>query len=201
MGGAHIDPGQRVRRPPRSRRFCRLKFSGCPRCRARRGHEREGEQRHETCATSDLPRRLDGFGRARAGQARLRGHDRELARRARHHQRDRRQDSRRQLDRCQRLQRRLVRGHLAGQERLCDPDRARHERPRSAARGGPPPGYRPRGAMSRTNRSTTGRRRSIITTVPITGRIGDGAGTGGERRNGRVQVALSSRPRAGRSQP
>ena len=48
---------------------------------------------------------------------------------------------------------RLVRRHLAGEERLCYPDRARPERPR-AARGGPaarlspgarPPGYRPRG--------------------------------------------------------
>src|ERR1019366_3790392 len=71
-----------------------VEVPGRPRCRARRGQERDGEQRHETCATIILSWRLDGFSHARAGEARLRGLDRELARRTGHHQRDRRQDSR-----------------------------------------------------------------------------------------------------------
>src|SRR5450759_2148457 len=56
-----------------------VEVPGRPRCRARRGHERDGEQRHETCATFILSWRLDGFGHGRAGEARLRGLDRESA--------------------------------------------------------------------------------------------------------------------------
>ena len=65
---------------------------------------------------------------------------------------------------------------------------------------GPPPGYAPRGVyVEEETGLCTGRRRAIITAVPITvliiGRIGDGAGTGEERLNRPAFRSFCRRPR------